>query len=100
MADQDRVEGVVVVGGVDTHRDAHVGAVADTAGRLLGSAQFEADTGGYEQLVAAMASWGRILGVGVGGTGSYGAGLAGLLSVVKQPLFPSLGRGRSSGYGC
>ena len=76
MADQDRVEGVVVVGGVDTHRDAHVGAVADTAGRLLGSAQFEADTGGYAQLVAAMASWGRILGVGVGGTGSYGAGLA------------------------
>ena len=73
MADQDRVEGVVVVGGVDTHRDAHVGAVADTAGRLLGSAQFEADTAGYEQLVTPM---------------------------VKQPLFPSLGRGRSSGYGC
>ena len=36
----------------------------------------EADTGGYAQLVAAMASWGRILGVGVEGTGSYGAGLA------------------------
>ena len=36
-----------MVGGVDTHRDFHVGAVADTAGRLLGSAQFRADPGGY-----------------------------------------------------
>ena len=73
MADQDRVDGPVVVGGVDTHRDAHVGAMVDTAGRLLGSAQFRADPGGYEQLVAAMESRGR---VGVEGTGSYGAGLA------------------------
>ena len=76
MADQDRVEGPVVVGGVDTHRDFHVGAVVDTAGRLLGSAQFGADTAGYEQLVTWMASWGRISVVGVEGTGSYGAGLA------------------------
>ena len=72
-----------MVGGVDTHRDFHVGAVADTAGRLLGSAQFRADTGGYEQLVAPMASWGRILGVGVEGTGSYGAGLARHLGEVR-----------------
>ena len=76
MADQDRVDGPVVFGGVDTHRDAHVGAVADTAGRLLGSAQFRADPGGYAQLVAWMESRGRIRGVGVEGTGSYGAGLA------------------------
>ena len=76
MADQDRIDGVVVFGGVDTHRDAHVGAVVDTAGRLLGSAQFRADPGGYAQLVAWMESRGRIRGVGVEGTGSYGAGLA------------------------
>ena len=65
-----------VVGGVDTHRDTHVGAVADTAGRLLGSTQFRADPTGYAQLVAWMESWGRISRVGVEGTGSYGAGLA------------------------
>ena len=76
MADQDRIDGVVVFGGVDTHRDAHVGAMVDTAGRLLGSAQFRADPGGYAQLVAPMESRGRVRGVGVEGTGSYGAGLA------------------------
>ena len=75
MAEQVRADGVGVVGGVDTHRDFHVGAVVDGAGRLLGSAQFGADTSGYAQLVAPMGSWGRICRVGVGGTGSYGAGL-------------------------
>ena len=76
MAEQDRADGVVVVGGVDTHRDTHVGAVVDTAGRLLGSAQFRTDPGGYAQLVAWMGSWGRVSRVGVEGTGSYAAGLA------------------------
>ena len=75
MAEQVRADGVGVVGGVDTHRDFHVGAVVDGAGRLLGSDQFGADTSGYAQLVAPMGSWGRICRVGVGGTGSYGAGL-------------------------
>ena len=65
MTDQDRAEEPVVVGGVDTHRDTHVGAVVDTAGRLLGSAQFRADPAGYAQLVAWMESWGRISRVGV-----------------------------------
>ena len=75
MAEQVRADGVGVVGGVDTHRDFHVGAVVDGAGRLLGSDQFRADTAGYAQLVAWMESRGRICRVGVGGTGSYGAGL-------------------------
>ena len=75
MAEQVRADGVGVVGGVDTHRDFHVGAVVDGAGRLLGSDQFGADTSGYAQLVAPMESWGRICRVGVEGTGSYGAGL-------------------------
>lgn len=75
MAEQDRVDEVVVFGGVDTHRDNHVGAVVDTAGRFLGSAQFRADPAGYARLVAWMESWGRIFRVGVEGTGSYGAGL-------------------------
>ena len=75
MAEQVRADGVGVVGGVDTHRDTHVGAVVDGAGRLLGSHQFRADPAGYTRLVAWMGSWGRICRVGVEGTGSYGAGL-------------------------
>ena len=68
--------GVDIFGGVDTHRDIHVAAVVDTAGRVLGSESFAAETAGYRQLVAWMRSRGRLVRVGVEGTGSYGAGLA------------------------
>ena len=67
---------VDVCGGVDTHRDVHVGAVVDGTGRVLGSESFAADSTGYRQLVAWMGSAGRLVRVGVEGTGSYGAGLA------------------------
>ncbi|MYB45096.1 MAG: hypothetical protein F4X74_09195 [Acidimicrobiia bacterium] len=40
-----------MVGGADTHRDTHVGAVVDSTGRLLGSAQFRTDTASYVHLV-------------------------------------------------
>ena len=67
---------VDICGGVDTHRDVHVAAVVDTAGRVLGSAPFIADTAGYEKLGDWLQSHGSVVRVGVEGTGSYGAGLA------------------------
>ena len=67
---------VVVFGGVDTHRDAHVGALVDGAGRLLGWESFAAEAPGYRRMVAWFGSQGRLVRVGVEGTGSYGAGLA------------------------
>ena len=72
MAEDDRV----VFGGVDTHRDVHVAAVVDTAGRVLASSPFRADAAGYEQLRDWLGSHGNLARVGVEGTGSYGAGLA------------------------
>ena len=69
-----------VFGGVDTHKHTHVAAVIDTVGRTLGTAGFDADTGGYEQLLRWMGTFGALARVGVEGTGSYGAGLAGRLS--------------------
>ena len=66
----------IVFGGVDTHRDTHVAAVVDTTGRVLASAPFRAHPVGYEQLGDWLGSWGRVVRVGVEGTGSYGAGLA------------------------
>ena len=72
MSEDDRV---VVFGGVDTHRDVHVAAVVDTAGRVLASAPFRADVTGYEQLGDWLQSYGSVARVGVEGTGSYGAGL-------------------------
>ena len=63
-------------GGVDTHRDTHVGAVVDDTGRLLGSEEFGADSTGYDLLERWLRSWGQVVQVGVARTGSYGAGLA------------------------
>ncbi len=68
-----------VTGGVDTHQDTHTAAVIDVVGRVLGSQQFPATAAGYATLLAWMRGFGRLLRVGVEGTGAYGAGLARLL---------------------
>ena len=73
MMAQDRAE---VFGGVDTHKHTHVAAAVDAAGRLLGTASFEADAAGCRRLWGWLRSHGRVVRVGVEGTGSYGAGLA------------------------
>jgi transposase len=67
---------IEVVGGVDTHLDAHTAAVIDLVGRVLGTCQFPATAAGYAALLAWMRGHGRLLRVGVEGTGAYGAGLA------------------------
>ena len=54
----------------------HVAAVVDILGRVLGSASFQANAAGYEQLGDWLHSLGRVIRVGVEGAGSYGAGLA------------------------
>jgi transposase len=67
---------VEVTGGVDTHRDSHTAAALDGQGRLLGHRQFPATAPGYAALLAWLGSFGRLMLVGVEGTGSYGAELA------------------------
>jgi transposase len=68
-----------VAGGVDTHRDTHTAAVIDMVGRVLGTERFPAGPAGYAALLTWMRRFGRLLRVGVEGTGAYGAGLARLL---------------------
>ncbi len=65
-----------VTAGVDTHGDAHTAAAVDDAGRVLGSAQFDADAAGYAALLAWLRGFGKLVLVGVEGTGVYGRGLA------------------------
>jgi transposase len=65
-----------VVGGVDTHKDTHTAAVIDVAGRRLGHQTFPATGPGYVQLLDWLNGFGRLLGVGIEGTGAYGSGLA------------------------
>ncbi|WP_116999733.1 IS110 family transposase [Desertimonas flava] len=67
---------LVVTGGVDTHGDVHVAAVLDPVGRVLATGSFPATTAGYRQLLSWLCRHGRVVQVGVEGTGSYGAGLA------------------------
>jgi len=66
----------MIVGGVDTHADTHVGAVIDTNGGILGIESFPADQAGFKELLGWFTSYGEILVVGVEGTGSWGVGLA------------------------
>ena len=66
----------VVIGGVDTHKYVHVGAVIDDRGRILEAAQFPTSAKGYGDLLAWMRSFGELARVGVEGTGAYGAGLS------------------------
>ncbi len=75
-----------VTGGVDTHGRTHHAAVLDQVGRVLGDQQFPATTAGYQALLTWLRSFGRIVTVGVEGTGSYGAGLARHLSAAGIEL--------------
>jgi transposase len=62
--------------GVDTHAEVHVAAVIDQVGRELGHASFPTTRAGYRRLWLWAAKHGRVVVVGVEGTGVYGAGLA------------------------
>src|SRR5258707_3369550 len=66
--------GPLVTGGVDTHAEVRVAGVAGQAGRVLGTGEFPATTGGYHAALAWMRGYGDLVKVGVEGTGSYGAG--------------------------
>jgi len=64
-----------IVGGVDTHKDLHVAAVADEQDRVIGTRSFATTRQGYRQMLAWMRSFGELRRVGIESTGSYGAGL-------------------------
>ncbi|MGI8626153.1 MAG: IS110 family transposase [Geodermatophilaceae bacterium] len=64
--------------GRDTHGRTHHGAVIDLVGRLLGDRELPATAAGYRALLTWIGSFGGVRAVGVEGTGTYGAGLAGI----------------------
>jgi transposase len=71
---------VVVFVGVDTHADTHHVAVVDQLGRHLGDRQVPADPAGYRCLLDWICTFGTVAGVGVEGTGTYGAQLGRVLT--------------------
>jgi transposase len=67
---------VRVVVGVDTHKEIHVAVALDGVGRRLASTSIPTTVAGYRQLLRWAEALGTVVGFGVEGTGSYGAGLA------------------------
>ena len=65
-----------VIGGVDTHGDAHHAAVIDPLGRHLADREFPATRAGYRSLESWLRSHGTVAAIGIEGTGAYGAELA------------------------
>jgi transposase len=61
--------------GVDTHKDFHVAVALDGLGRRLGTLSIPTTPAGYEELVEWARGFGPLEGVGIEGTGSFGAGL-------------------------
>ena len=72
MPDEQRI----VIGGVDTHRDAHTAAAIDSAGRLLDTASFPATRSGYEQLLGWLRGLGGVERVGAWGSKRVSRGAA------------------------
>lgn len=71
---------LLVVGGVDAHKDTHHAVVVDQHGKLLADQVFPACTTGYRRLHAWLGSFGTIGRVGIESTGSYAAGLTRFLT--------------------
>ena len=65
----------IVYGGVDTHQDIHVAAVIDEVGTLLATKSFPTSALGLKSLQRWLTGHGRVVKVGVEGTGTYGLGL-------------------------
>jgi transposase len=78
MMDEQSIRNEVILG-VDTHLDAHVGAVISETGKLLGTLSVAADAVGYLKLLMWANSFGHLRRAGIEGTGTYGAGLARVL---------------------
>lgn len=65
----------LVFAGVDTRKDAHTLCLLDHMGRAIGTFRFAADAKGCDALAGKIGGPATRAGVGVEGTGSYGAGL-------------------------
>jgi transposase len=71
---------IAVIGGIDTHTDVHQAAVIDSVGRHLDTRPFETNSDGYARLLAWLRAQGKVIAVGMEGTGAYGAELARFLT--------------------
>jgi len=69
-----------VIAGIDTHADTHHVAIITEYGKRVADKEFLAVGSGYRKIFDFITQYGPVIGVGVEGTGSYGAELARVLA--------------------
>ena len=69
--------------GVDTHSDTHFVTIVDKHGKHLAAEDFLAVGFGYRKILAFISHSRLVIGVGVEGTGSYGADLSRVLRTAR-----------------
>ena len=85
----------LVFAGVDTHKDTHTLCLLDHMGRAIGTFGFAADAKGYDALAGKIGGPATCAGVGVEGTGSYGAGLTRRLLELGYCVYEVMAPGRA-----
>jgi transposase len=80
MVSMPRTEAECVFGGIDTHKQTHTAAVLDAAGELLDTTTFPTTRAGNQALLGWLEQHGSVQRVGIEQTGSYGAGIARLVT--------------------
>ena len=85
----------LVFAGVDTHKDTHTLCLLDHMGRAIGTFRFAADAKGYDALAGKIGGPATCVGVGVEGTGSYGAGLTRRLLELGYRVYEVMVPGRA-----
>lgn len=80
LASSNELEELLMVAGIDTHKLTHHVAVLDHLGRDVADCPFVTTAEGYADLVQFLRAHGHVARVGVEGTGSYGAGIARVLT--------------------
>ena len=86
----------LVFAGVDTHKDTHTLCLLDHMGRAIGTFRFAADAKGDDALAGKIGGPATCVGVGVEGTGSYGAGLTRRLLELWYCVYEVMVPGRAS----
>ena len=88
-------ENNLVFAGVDTHKDTHTPCLLDRMGRRIGTFKFDADAEGYDALAGKIGDPATCAGIGVEGTGSYGAGLTRRLVELGYCVYEVMAPGRA-----
>lgn len=85
----------LVFAGVDARKDAHTLCLLDHMGRAIGTFRFAADAKGCDALAGKIGGPATCAGVGVEGTGSYGAGLTRRLLKLGYRVYEAMVPGRA-----